>query len=138
MHSYLANGIKSCTVNGAFKNIKSRRKFIMPHLKLDTSLINEARALARHIVEPVIDYVERHTTVSIERATLRLIGVDGIDEEGVPLPNRVVDSALAVLPGSILRPFLATMMHNNLTIQATADAIGRGKLSLAEISADDA
>jgi len=83
----------------------------MPHLKLDQSLVDEARALAHHIVAPVIDYIEAHTTVAIERATLRLLGVDGVDEAGVPLPNRVVDNARALpqapsraLPGPIRRP----------------------------------
>ncbi len=31
----------------------------MPHLKLDQFLVDEARALARHIVEPVIDYIKQ-------------------------------------------------------------------------------
>ena len=66
----------------------------MPHLKLDQGLIGEARALAPHIVNPFIDYINKHTTVAIEWATLRLVGVDGVDEEGVPLPNRVVEDAL--------------------------------------------
>lgn len=65
----------------------------MPHLKLDQSLVNEAGSLAGAIVAPVIDYIGAHTTVAIERATLRLLGVDGVDEAGVPLPNRVVDGA---------------------------------------------
>jgi D-Lysine 5,6-aminomutase TIM-barrel domain of alpha subunit len=43
----------------------------MPHLKLDQSLVDEARALASHIVEPVIDYINAHTTVAIERTTLK-------------------------------------------------------------------
>jgi hypothetical protein len=43
----------------------------MPHLKLDQSLVVEARALARHIVEPVIDYSNAHTTVAIERTILQ-------------------------------------------------------------------
>src|SRR6266704_5692552 len=102
----------------------------MPHLKLDQTLVDEARALARHIVEPVIDYINAHTTFAIERTTLRLIGVDGIDEDGVPLPNRVVDSALPLLPRGILRPFVATMIQNSLDVQETAEAIGRGELSL--------
>ncbi|HLQ30307.1 MAG TPA: lysine 5,6-aminomutase subunit alpha [Ktedonobacteraceae bacterium] len=104
----------------------------MPHLKLDQSLVDEARALALHIVGPVINYIGEHTTVAIERTTLRLIGVDGIDEDDVPLPNRVVDSALPLLPGGILRPFVATMLHCNLDVQATANAVGRGELSLRE------
>jgi beta-lysine 5,6-aminomutase alpha subunit len=104
----------------------------MPHLKLDQSLIDEARALAQHIVEPVIEYIGAHTTVTIERATLRLVGMDGVDEEGVPLPNRVVENALPLLPGGILRPFVAAMLQNNLDVQATAEAIGRNEITLHE------
>ena len=110
----------------------------MPHLKLDSSLVNEARALARHIVEPVLDYISAHTTVAIERTTLRLLRVDGVDEEGVPLPNRVVDRAASLLPGGILRPFVATMLRHQLDAQTTAEAIGRRELSLYEVSAGDA
>src|SRR6266699_6294482 len=104
----------------------------MPHLKLDQFLVDEARALAQHIVEPVIEYIGAHTTVTIERATLRLIGVDGVDEEGVPLPNRVVENALPLLPGGILRPFVAAMLQNNLDVQATAGAIGSNEITLHE------
>src|SRR6266516_7564406 len=109
----------------------------MPHLKLDQTLIDEARALAQHIVAPVIDYIGAHTTVAIERTTLRQIGVDGVDEDDVPLPNRIVDSALPLLPGGILRPFVAAMLQNNLDVQATAHAIGRGELPLHERPTDD-
>lgn len=109
----------------------------MPHLKLDAVLVDEARALARHIVAPIIDYINAHTTVAIERATLRLIGVDDVDETEVPLPNCVVDSALPLLSGGILRPFTAAMLHSNLDAQAVAEAIGRGELSLCEVNAGD-
>ena len=108
----------------------------MPHLKLDQSLVDEARALALRIVDPVIDYIGKHTTVAIERTTLRLIGIDGIDEDGIPLPNCIVDSALSLLPGGILRPFVATMLHYNLSPQAAAETIGRNELSLCEPQAE--
>ncbi len=108
----------------------------MPHLKLDQSLVDEARTLARHIVEPVIDYIGEHTTVAIERTTLRLIGIDGIDEDEVPLPNRIVENALSLLPGGILRPFVATTLQNNLSPQETAEAIGHNELSLCELQAE--
>jgi len=110
----------------------------MPHLKLDQGLIDEARALARHIVNPVVDYIHKHTTVTIERATLRLIGVDGVDEEGVPLPNRVVEAALPLLPGGILRPFAAAMRRSKQDVQATAEAIGRGECTLQEVGTEQA
>ncbi len=109
----------------------------MPHLKLDQTLVDEARALARQIVEPVIDYIGAHTTVAVERTTLRLIGVDGVDEEGVPLPNRVVDNALPLLRGGILRPFVAAMLQGKLDVQATAEAISRGELSLQKVGSED-
>ena len=110
----------------------------MPHLKLDQSMVDEARSLAFHIVKPVIDYIGEHTTVAIERTTLRLIGIDGIDGDGVPLPNRIVDSALSLLPGGILRPFVATMLTHQLDAQAIAEAIGRGEIALHGERVDDA
>ena len=108
----------------------------MPHLKLDQSLVNEARALALHISEPVIDFISDHTTVAIERATLRLIGIDGIDEEEVPLPNCIVDNAFSFLPGGILRPFVATALQNKLSPQTTAEAIAQKELILCEPPAE--
>lgn len=105
----------------------------MPHLKLDQALVNEARSLAQHIVEPIIAYIGAHTTVAIEHATLRLIGVDGIDEEGVSLPNRVVESALPLLPGGILRPFVAAMLRSKLDVLGTAEAIGLNEIALHEL-----
>lgn len=104
----------------------------MPHLKLEQSLVDEARSLALHIAEPIIDFISMHTTVTIERSTLRLIGIDGIDEEEVPLPNCIVDNALSLLPGGILRPFVAATLQTNLSPQATAEAIGRKELLLCE------
>lgn len=105
----------------------------MPHLELDQTLVNEARALANHIVATVIDYIGAHTTVAIERATLRLLGVDGVDEAGVPLPNCVVDSAKPLLSGGILRPFVAVMLSSQLDAQTAAGAIGRGELTLRDV-----
>src|SRR5690242_19671827 len=104
----------------------------MPHLKLDQALVHEARALAQQIVEPIIDYIGKHTTVAIERATLRLIGVDGVDEDGVPLPNRIVEKALPFLSGGILRPFAFAMLRKKFDAQKTAEAIGRGDIPLEE------
>lgn len=102
----------------------------MAHLKLDTVLVDKARELTRCIVEPVADYARRHTTVTIERAVLRLIGVDGVDENEVPLPNCLVDRAQLLLPGGILRPFIEAMLRGQLDIQATAEAIASGELEL--------
>ncbi len=58
---------------------------------VDDSRVAQARALAAHITEPVLDFIGRHTTVSIERTVLRLYGLSGAGPRGVPLVNMLVD-----------------------------------------------
>jgi beta-lysine 5,6-aminomutase alpha subunit len=60
-------------------------------LGLSEERIARARALASRIVQPVLGFIDGHTTVTVERATLRLAGADGADADGVPVPNLVVD-----------------------------------------------
>ena len=62
----------------------------MPQLHLDQTQIDRARNSARRIARRVFDDMAQFTTTTVERATLRLLGVDGVDENGIPLPNRVV------------------------------------------------
>ena len=44
-------------------------------LNLDPRVVAEARRLAALAAEPVIEMARSHTTVSVERATLRLAGL---------------------------------------------------------------
>jgi len=60
-------------------------------LDLDPTVVALARELAKRAGEPVTKLATTHTTVSIERAVLRLAGLDGADAAGMPLVNRVVD-----------------------------------------------
>jgi beta-lysine 5,6-aminomutase alpha subunit len=64
----------------------------MSKLELDPALVRRARALARRAGAPVVDLARRHTTVSVERAVLRLAGVAGADADGTPWVNRLVDA----------------------------------------------
>ena len=41
---------------------------------------------------PVVELARSHTTVSVERATLRLAGLSGADHESVPWVNHLVDA----------------------------------------------
>ena len=61
-------------------------------LDLDFSLVEEARVSARKIAEEMQTFIDRHSTVSVERTVCRLLGIDGINEFDVPLPNVVVDN----------------------------------------------
>jgi beta-lysine 5,6-aminomutase alpha subunit len=64
-------------------------------LDLDRATVRRARTLARRAGKPVVDLARTHTTVSVERAVLRLAGVRGADPDGIPWVNRLVDAVVA-------------------------------------------
>jgi beta-lysine 5,6-aminomutase alpha subunit len=64
-------------------------------LELDPARVKEARSLARTVGRPVVTLAKKHTTVSVERATLRLAGLAGADPDGTPWVNRLVDAVRA-------------------------------------------
>ena len=43
----------------------------------------------------MVELARSHTTVSVERATLRLAGIAGADPDGIPWVNRLVDAVVA-------------------------------------------
>ncbi|HEX7306337.1 lysine 5,6-aminomutase subunit alpha TIM-barrel domain-containing protein, partial [Lentzea sp.] len=51
----------------------------MALLDLDPQVVASARALAARAAEPVVSLAKAHTTVAVERATLRLAGITGAD-----------------------------------------------------------
>jgi beta-lysine 5,6-aminomutase alpha subunit len=63
-----------------------------PQLELDPIVIRKARSLARKAGAPVVKLARTHTTVSVERAVLRLAGLSGADHEGVPWVNHLVNA----------------------------------------------
>ncbi|MGI8612520.1 MAG: lysine 5,6-aminomutase subunit alpha [Nocardioidaceae bacterium] len=63
-----------------------------PALDLDPVAVRKARTLARRAGRPIVRLAQQHTTVSVERATLRLAGLSGADAEGTPWVNRLVDA----------------------------------------------
>jgi beta-lysine 5,6-aminomutase alpha subunit len=61
-------------------------------LRIDRAAVERARSLARAIADPVEEFISAHSTVSVERAVLRLLGVDGVEGDDVPVPNLFVDA----------------------------------------------
>ena len=61
-------------------------------LDLDPTTVRRARSLARQAGRPIVDLAKKHTTVSVERATLRLAGLQGADPDGIPWVNRLLDA----------------------------------------------
>jgi beta-lysine 5,6-aminomutase alpha subunit len=60
-------------------------------LPIEQKTVDECRELARVVAREVQTFINRHTTVSIERTVLRAYGVEGADPDGVPLVNTCVE-----------------------------------------------
>src|SRR5947209_15480803 len=63
----------------------------MAQIFVEPSDIERARELARSAALGVQAFIDRHTTVSIERTVLRLLGISGVGSRGAPLANLIVD-----------------------------------------------
>ncbi len=103
-------------------------------LNLDFNKVASARETARKIAEDVQQYVERYTTVAVERTLCRLLGVDGVDENGVPLPNVLVDelNEQGILGEGVLFFIGNAMLETGLSPQEIAEKVSSGELELAK------
>ncbi len=95
-------------------------------LRIDREAVARARSLASAIVDPIADFIARHSTVSVERAVARLCGVDGVDADGIPLPNRLVD-ALRGASSALARALGAALAETGRTPQRIAEAVAAGE-----------
>ena len=68
---------------------------MVPKLGLCPEQIQRCRRLARQVADGVREETSQYTTVATERTVLRLCGVDGVDADDVPIPNRVIESLQA-------------------------------------------
>jgi beta-lysine 5,6-aminomutase alpha subunit len=93
-------------------------------LRIDRASVDRCRELAAAIVAPVEAFIAGHSTVSVERAVLRLIGVDGVTLEEVPLPNAVLDAlGPARRAGGVALPFGQALAETGLEPAALAQEI---------------
>ena len=100
----------------------------MSKLQLDSALVNAARASAAHVASDMQRFIDAHTTVTVERTVLRLLGVDGVTPDGVPLPNVIVDALVA---SGTLATGAAHMIGNAIaetgqSAQQVAEAVAGG------------
>ena len=99
-------------------------------LNLDQGAVLLARELARRAGEPVAQLAHTHTTVSIERAVLRLGGLDGADPGGTPWVNRLTDAVRAsagLEHGVALPVWHALRAGGYRDLRALAEAAATGK-----------
>lgn len=108
-------------------------------LNLDFGVVDSARKSARIIAEDTQKFIERHTTVAVERTVARLLGIDGIDDLERPLPNVVIDN---IKHGGGLSEGASFWIGNAMvalskTPQEIAEMVAKNELDLTKVEMQD-
>ena len=108
-------------------------------LGLDFKKVEKAKGLAKDIASEVQTFVEQYTTVAVERTLCRLMGIDGVDENMVPLPNVVVDHLKdkGVLNDGVLFYLANAMKATGMKPQEIAEGVAKGSMDLTRIEVTD-
>ena len=106
-------------------------------LGLNFDLVNEARNSAAHVAADVQRFIDLHTTVTVERTVCRLLGIDGVNDMDVPMPNVVVDRMMedALLPQGAAWLIGTLILETGLDPQGVAELIDRGGIDLTKLPA---
>lgn len=104
-------------------------------LGLDFAQVDAAKQVAKNIAGQVQEFVDAYTTVAVERTLCRLIGIDDVDENGVPLPNRLVDAVLekGVLNQGILYFIGNAILETGCNPQEIAERVSKGELDITSL-----
>lgn len=105
-------------------------------LGLDFNKVDAAKGLAREIALDVQKFVENYSTVAVERTLCRLIGIDGVDANDVPLPNVVVNEIheAGLLGQGVLYFMGNAILETKLSPQEIAEKVAVGELNLTKIA----
>lgn len=112
----------------------------MAHLNLDESKVATCRKIAEDIGFQVAPWISRYSTVAIERAVLRLIGVEGAvqqkDGQFFPQVNLIVDKLKpnGALQKGVLYWFANGLVQKKTSVQTLAKSVAEGKIDLTKLS----
>lgn len=104
-------------------------------VELNGDVVKRSRTLAKEITDEVQKFIDLRSTDSVERTVARLFGIDGVNTEGVPLPNVIVDD---VKENGGLSRGIAYWLSNacvakSASPQEIAQAVGRKEFSIVKI-----
>ncbi len=106
-------------------------------LPIDQATLLRCQELSAIVAARVYDDLGRLTSVGLERAVLRLLGVEGADADGVPWVNRFVDRITA--EGGLGRGaafwFCSAAAHSDLPPAELARAVVDARIDLAALPA---
>ncbi|MCB9014868.1 MAG: lysine 5,6-aminomutase subunit alpha [Lentimicrobiaceae bacterium] len=105
-------------------------------LGLDFEKVKKARQCASGIAADVQNFVGKYSTVAVERTLCRLLGIDGVDANDVPLPNVVVDDlkTRGLLGEGVMFYIGNAMVETGLTPQQIAEQISEAGMDITKMS----
>ncbi len=111
----------------------------MSKLNLNFEVVNKARESAKKIALDTQEFIDKHTTTTVERAICRILGIDGVDVNGVPLPNIVVDHIKehGNLAKGVSYYLGNAMLETELSVQEIAEQVGKDEINLATLNIND-
>lgn len=109
-------------------------------LNLNLEVVAKARKSAENIAKDTQTFIDKHTTVAVERTICRLLGIDGVDEFGVPLPNVIVENIKAGNGLSVGAAYYIgnAMLNTGLSAQEVAEKVAAGEIELTKLPMKDA
>ena len=101
-------------------------------LGIDFSKVAYAKNIAKNIAVDVQNFVENYTTVAVERTICRLLGIDSVDDNAVPLPNILVDDIKNAngLGEGVMFYLGNAVIETGLSPQNIAEKIARGEIEI--------
>lgn len=111
----------------------------MATLRLDWEKVDQARQAARQIAEDINAYTQQFTTTTVERSICRLLGIDGVDSMGVPLPNVMIEhlTSRQLLGHGVTYWLGQAAISSGKEPQQLAEAVASGDLDLTQTDSVD-
>ena len=111
----------------------------MCKLNLNMKIVKTAREHAKNIASMTQAFINQHTTITVERTILRLMGLDGVNELGIPYPNVIVDhiKEKGNLGKGVSYYIGNALIETKLSLNEIAVLVDEGKLDLTKLPIHD-
>ncbi len=104
-------------------------------IRISWDVVDRCRQAARSITDDIMVHIHENTTTTVERTVLRLMGIEGSDEQGIPLANVMVEQ---INNSGLLGDGVAFWLGNAMQAtdegpQKIAEQVGRGEFALPDL-----
>jgi len=112
----------------------------MATLDLDKDQISRVKQYSKDIADRVQNFIRQNSSVCVERSILRLYGIDGINREKTPLPNRLVEILRenGKLGFGVSKAFALAMLESRRDVRTTAELIEQRKIDFGKSNLNSA